>query len=100
MGKNENTNPAADKLAAEKEAAEEDAKKEYTEREAAEKEAAKKTGKKVTWPDGHTRCPRCGAADTEAYSTRKNIQYRRCSRAICRHKYTVRGKKPKSGTKV
>lgn len=96
---------AAEKLAAEKEAAETEAKKEYAEREAAEKEAAgkpktKKAGKKVTWPDGHTRCPRCGADDTEAYSTRKNIQYRRCSRAICRHNYTVRAKKRKSGTKV
>jgi len=40
-----------------------------------------------------SRCPRCKTTDTVAYRTAKNIQYRRCLRAICRWSYSVRGKK-------
>lgn len=40
-----------------------------------------------------SRCPRCGALDTQAYSTKGPTQYRRCRRAICRNGYAVRGKK-------
>ena len=38
-----------------------------------------------------SKCPRCQTVDTEAYSTQGNIQYRRCRRAICRHRYHVIG---------
>ena len=38
-----------------------------------------------------SRCPRCAAADTVATTTRGPTQYRRCTRATCRFRYTVRG---------
>ena len=38
-----------------------------------------------------SKCPRCQTIDTEAYSTRDKVQYRRCRRAICRHYYHVIG---------
>jgi len=40
-----------------------------------------------------SRCPRCGTTDTVATSTQGAVQYRRCRRGICRHKYAVRGAK-------
>lgn len=43
-------------------------------------------------PQGRV-CPRCRAADTVAYATKDNIQYRKCNRPICRHRYSVRGTK-------
>jgi len=60
----------------------------------------KTTTAKVIWPNGHTICPRCRVDDTEAYSTKGIIQYRKCRRAICRKNFTVRGKKAKSGKNV
>jgi hypothetical protein len=36
-------------------------------------------------------CRRCGSTDTRAYSTQGKVQYRKCLRAICRHRYTVIG---------
>lgn len=38
-----------------------------------------------------SKCPRCRGVDTVAYRTDGKIQYRRCRRAICRHRYQVRG---------
>ena len=38
-----------------------------------------------------SKCPRCKTIDTEAYSTNGNIQYRRCRRAVCRHRYSIFG---------
>jgi len=38
-------------------------------------------------------CPRCGAMDTVAYSTKGRVQYRRCRRPVCRRNFTVRGEK-------
>lgn len=40
-----------------------------------------------------SRCPRCGSTQTQATSTQGNIQYRQCQMPICRHKYSVFGKK-------
>jgi len=40
-----------------------------------------------------SRCPRCKQTDTEATSTQGKWQYRRCTRAICRHAYQVEGTK-------
>lgn len=40
-----------------------------------------------------SRCPRCQTVDTQAVSTQLNVQYRKCLRAVCRHTYTVIGKK-------
>lgn len=34
-------------------------------------------------------CPRCGATDTVAYSTKGTRQYRKCVRAVCRKRFTV-----------
>ena len=51
---------------------------------------------KIKWPDGHTICPRCRVNDTEAYSTKGIIQYRKCRRAICRKTYSVEGKRQKN----
>ena len=48
---------------------------------------------KYIFPSKGRICPRCGAADTEAYATKDNIQYRKCNRAICRNRYSVRGEK-------
>lgn len=90
---------AAEKLAVEIEAAETEAEKEYAERAVAEKPVEDPPGKKVIWPAGHTRCPRCGVDDTEAYSTKGVKQSRRCRRAICRKNYQVIGKMAKSGKK-
>ena len=41
----------------------------------------------------HSRCPRCKTVDTAAYRTKKNVQYRRCLRGICRYKYVIIGTK-------
>lgn len=38
-------------------------------------------------------CPRCRGSNTEAYSTKGNIQYRRCRSPVCRKRYSVRGQK-------
>lgn len=38
------------------------------------------------------RCPRCKAPDTKRTSTKADTQYRECSRAVCRHKFTVKGR--------
>jgi hypothetical protein len=38
-----------------------------------------------------SRCPRCGALDTIARRTKGDTQYRECQRAICRHRYAVKG---------
>ena len=42
-----------------------------------------------------SKCPRCGTTDTICRHTdsQNGWQYRQCQRAICRHKYTVRGTK-------
>ncbi len=40
-----------------------------------------------------SRCPRCGAIETEAYRTDGKVQYRRCRRAVCRINYQVIGTK-------
>ena len=40
-----------------------------------------------------SRCPRCQSTNTKAYTTRKNVQYRRCQSPICRWKYVVIGTK-------
>ena len=37
------------------------------------------------------RCPRCSSDDTERYSSRGRVQYRRCRRPICRHTFKVFG---------
>ncbi len=37
------------------------------------------------------RCPRCGATDTHATSTKGDVQYRKCQRAVCRFKFSARG---------
>ena len=37
------------------------------------------------------RCPRCGATDTLATSTKGDVQYRKCQRPVCRFKFSVRG---------
>ena len=44
-------------------------------------------------------CPRCKVLDTEATSTQGDRQYRRCRRAVCRHKYSVKGTPVKTGKK-
>jgi len=44
------------------------------------------------------KCPRCGATDTEAYSTKGRIQYRRCRRAVCRRNFTVQGEQLRAAT--
>lgn len=51
---------------------------------------------KIIWPDGYTTCPRCLTGDTVAYSTNGKIQYRKCRRGVCRHRFTVRGRRGKS----
>ncbi len=38
-------------------------------------------------------CPRCQAMDTVATSTQGQVQYRRCTRAICRENFKVIGQK-------
>ena len=40
-------------------------------------------------------CPRCGGNQTQAYSTHKNIQYRKCMSPVCRHRYIVIGERIK-----
>lgn len=44
-------------------------------------------------------CPRCGSSQTQAYSTQGQIQYRKCLSPICRHNYSVRGKRIKQKRK-
>jgi len=41
------------------------------------------------------RCPRCGTTDNVRYSGGKGegVQYRRCLRATCRYRFTVKGEK-------
>ena len=36
-------------------------------------------------------CPRCGATDTVARSTQGQVQYRQCTRAVCRSTFKVAG---------
>ena len=38
------------------------------------------------------RCPRCKSLQTRAYSTNENTQYRECLVAVCRWRFSVRGK--------
>lgn len=38
-------------------------------------------------------CPRCHATDTVATSTQGKVQYRQCTRAICRDNFKVIGQK-------
>ena len=42
-----------------------------------------------------SRCPRCGGYNTVATATRAKsaVQYRTCRSAICRHNYSVSGKR-------
>jgi len=40
-------------------------------------------------------CPRCRTHDNEAYKTDGKIQYRRCRRGHCRHRWHVIGVKKK-----
>jgi|GEM_PF-3661910 len=42
--------------------------------------------------DHGRRCPRCQSVDTVARSTQGHVQYRRCVRAVCMHRYAVVGK--------
>ena len=53
---------------------------------------AEKDGAKWSFPSV-SRCPRCGATDTKALSTQRDRQYRECTRAVCRRRFTVLGKK-------
>lgn len=48
---------------------------------------------KYIWPENRVVCPRCRGANTEAYSTKGNIQYRRCRQPVCRWNYSVRARK-------
>lgn len=34
-----------------------------------------------------SRCPRCGGLNTEAYSTKGSVRYRRCLAPTCRENY-------------
>lgn len=45
---------------------------------------------KVEFPR-HVNCPRCRADDTRATSTQGLIQYRECTRSICRERFKVTG---------
>jgi hypothetical protein len=38
---------------------------------------------------GAIKCPRCGAADTKATSTRGRVQYRICRRGTCRRRFHI-----------
>ncbi len=58
----------------------------------ASKEQTKKTKAVFSFPT-RSRCPRCRAIDTVALNTKGGVQYRQCRRAVCRHKYTVLGRK-------
>lgn len=49
---------------------------------------APKSKKQYITP-GAIRCPRCGASDTVATSTKGRIQYRKCLRAVCRYNFSV-----------
>ena len=40
-------------------------------------------------------CPRCQTHDNEAYKTDGKVQYRRCRRGHCRHRWHVIGVKKK-----
>ena len=37
------------------------------------------------------KCPRCGALDTVAYSTKGRTQYRKCRRSVCRKTFSIQG---------
>jgi len=39
-----------------------------------------------------SRCPRCGTLETRQRSTKGRVQYRQCTRAICRWRYQVFGR--------
>ncbi len=58
----------------------------------AESKKAAKTKAIFSFPT-RSRCPRCRAIDTVALNTKGRVQYRQCRRAVCRHKYTMFGKK-------
>ncbi len=69
-----------------------DAKSEQTAADQAPKGQTKKTKAVFSFPT-RSRCPRCRAIDTVALNTKGRVQYRQCRRAVCRHKYTMFGKK-------
>lgn len=45
---------------------------------------------KFSFPN-RSRCQRCGGLNTEAYSTKGPVQYRRCLSATCRETYKAGG---------
>lgn len=53
---------------------------------------AKEKGIQYAFPKENP-CPRCHAMDTIATSTQGRVQYRQCTRAICRHNFKTVGKK-------
>jgi hypothetical protein len=40
-----------------------------------------------------SRCPRCCSTQTKATNTKGDTQYRECQMPVCRHRYSVLGKK-------
>jgi len=61
-----------------------------------EKAKAKPKKKQKQWSfPTVSKCERCGTTDTicRHTDTKNGRQHRQCQRAICRHKYTVRGTK-------
>ena len=42
--------------------------------------------------ESRLRCPRCQAPDTKVRDTKDPTRYMECTRAVCRHKWSVKGR--------